>query len=125
MLPRALRLTKTEDFSKVYKYGKRLFSAHLRVSFLSLPQRRPSTADQNPSRFGFVVSKKQAREIVARNRLKRILRAEVLSLRSRLSGGHFVVIQARQQGQGAPARILREELRELLAKARLLTKKHE
>ena len=61
---RYLRLKKNTDFQKLFKRGKRVFSPRLTLLFL------PSNAQV----MGIALSKKHGKA-VARNRLKRVLRA--------------------------------------------------
>ncbi len=117
MLPRNFRLLTLRDFSRVYRLGRQLSSPHLRLSYLP---RLGHARDQNFSRFGFVVSKKQAKKIVLRNRFKRILRACVQTLLPALRAGTDVVVQ----GKGTLANLstpqIHQELSELLRRADLL-----
>lgn len=87
-------------------------SAHLRLFSLS--------KNQNPSRFGFVVSKKHAAKIVARNRLKRILRSAVRALADRVLPGFDIVVQAKAGAAGAASGEIRQELAVLLGQAKIL-----
>lgn len=118
MLPRASRIRKPGEFSRIYKSGRRASANHLRIFFA----RGRNTA----SRFGFVISKKSAKvsaaagKIVQRNRLKRILRAEIRALAPALSPGYDIVIQVREGLAKLSAADVRAELREALAKTTLL-----
>ena len=87
MLARPFRLVKARDFSQIYKRGKRFSGVSLNLTYLK--------SNQNTPRFGFVVSTKQVRRIVDRNRLKRILRAEIRELLDQITPGVDVVIQGR------------------------------
>ena len=112
MLSRQMRLTKSRDFSRIYRRNRAVSSLHLRLLY--------SSADQNLPRFGFVVSKKHAARIVDRNRLKRILRSTIRGLEPSLTGKYDVIIQARPHVSKVPAKQIREELQILLEKAKLL-----
>lgn len=114
MLPRVLRLTKPQDFSWIYRTGKRIVSPHLRIFY--------ALTNQNSSRFGFVISKKQVRKIVARNRLKRILRSQIRTILPQLVSGLLVVIQVRPEILQQKSPEIRSELTGILKKARLLKK---
>lgn len=129
MLPRNFRLRALRDFSRAYRLGRRLSSPHLRIFYL--PRSAPArfgkgsggpAQDQNFSRFGFVVSKKQAKKIVLRNRFKRILRAHIRTVLSNLRAGTDVVVQGRGPLANLPAPQICEELSELLRRADLLKK---
>lgn len=108
MLPRALRITKPWEYSRVYKSGKRLTGQDFRIFYL--PNK------QNFSRFGFVVSKKQVKKIVARNRLKRILRAQIQGLKNQIPVGWDIVIHAKPNISDFHSLKIREELLKLFSK---------
>lgn len=112
MLPQKYRVKRDKDFGLIYRRGQKLSSPHLQVSYLS--------RDQNLTRFGFVVSKKHVARIVDRNRLKRILRAEINSRRGMIVPGYDVVISARRGRGKLDSTQVREELGHLMKKARLL-----
>lgn len=78
------RLRASRDFERVYKQGRKAGSPYVRVFVLS--------SSQNTSRFGFVVSKKGARKIVDRNRIKRVLREAVRPLLPKIGQSADVVI---------------------------------
>ncbi|KKU12403.1 MAG: Ribonuclease P protein component [Candidatus Woesebacteria bacterium GW2011_GWA1_45_8] len=69
MLPKPYQLTKV-DFEKVEKDGKIIQLESFGVAYLD-------RGDAEPSRFGFIVSNKIARDAVDRNRIKRALREAV------------------------------------------------
>lgn len=112
MLPQKFRVKRDEDFGLIYRRGRKLSSPNLQISYLS--------RDQNLTRFGFVVSKKHTARIVDRNRLKRILRAEINSRRNLVVPGYDVVISARRGSGKLNSHQVREELVQLIKKARLL-----
>jgi ribonuclease P protein component len=76
-LPRGARLLRHADFERVYKQGKRLFSASMTVFYLD---RRGFTPDKVPAgpgmRIGFTVGRALG-GAVQRNRMKRRLREAV------------------------------------------------
>src|SRR3989344_8671978 len=108
MLPRASRLTRDSEFKLLFKKGRRAASAHLRLTFLA--------NHQNFSRFGFIVSKKQASQIVMRNRIKRIMRDAVSRSLKQVHPGSDVIIQGQPNIKTAPPALIREELTQLLRK---------
>ena len=112
MLARPFRLVKPQDFSKVYKRGKRFSGGALSLIYLK--------SNQNTTRFGFVVSTKHVGKIVRRNRLKRILKEEIRRLWKDLRGGVDVVIQARPGVGDIPSPEIRGELMGLLKRTNLL-----
>src|SRR5271155_4951501 len=80
--PRAARLLRHADFERVYKQGRRHFSASLTVFYWPRPKAQPratSTASSSPTaglRIGFTVSRALG-GAVQRNRMKRRLREAV------------------------------------------------
>jgi ribonuclease P protein component len=75
--PRSLRLLRHADFERVYKQGRRHFSATMTVFYL---QRQPSTAVQPQANAGLRVGFTVGRALggaVQRNRIKRRLREAV------------------------------------------------
>lgn len=112
MLGRRLRLRDPQDFAQIYKKGQRLSGPHLRVFYL------PN--NQNLTRFGFVVSKKQVRQIVKRNRLKRVLREKVRQNLASFPLGYDFIIQIRSAAVEVSSTVLQEELLKLFSKAKHL-----
>jgi ribonuclease P protein component len=90
-LPKPYRLTRTEEFSKVYRYGRAASTSHLAVKVLELPEQ----FSENCSRFGITVSQKVSKRAVVRNRLRRQIRAALQVLIPRLQSGLWVVIVLR------------------------------
>lgn len=84
MLSRAQRLTKSQDFSRVYKSGKTLRTTLFRIQ----------TAKNNTSvsRFGVVVPNKLIKSAVGRNKKKRQIRSAIRVLQSHIIGGFDIVI---------------------------------
>ena len=83
--PRAARLLKHSDFDRVYKQGRRHFSAHMTVFYLRQEDALPGKS----ARVGFTVGRVLG-GAVARNRIKRRLREAVRLRRSVLQGACFV-----------------------------------
>ena len=115
MLPRLMRLTKAQDFSRVYRQGKTLTTSHLRLFYL---KHKGATV----SRFGFVISKKHEAKIVNRNRVKRVLRGAMKSFEVSLQPAYDAIVLGKAGIAAAPSEALRAELVELLIKAKLLLK---
>ena len=106
---RAQRLRQRRDFGAVYRRG-RPYRGDLLVV-------RALRTDRPLSRFGFAAGRAIGNAL-ARNRLKRRLREAVRSLA--VAPGWDVVLNARRGAGEADYHRLRIELRELLARARLL-----
>lgn len=81
--PRAGRLLKHSDFERVYKKGRRHFSAHLTVFYL---RQAEDASREKTSRVGFTVGKVLGGAVV-RNRIKRRLREAVRLRRAVLMSG--------------------------------------
>jgi len=83
--PRAARLLKHSDFDRVYKQGRRHFSAHMTVFYLRQEDALPGKS----ARVGFTVGRVLG-GVIARNRIKRWLREAVELRCSVLLGACFV-----------------------------------
>lgn len=101
MLPRAGRLRNKRDFERVYQQGRR-------VSVESFTMYVYARGDDAPTRMGFVVGR-QFGTPVARNRVKRRLRAAVRPLWEHLPHGYDLVCIARPPAATAPMDALREQ----------------
>lgn len=89
--PRSVRLLRHADFERVYKQGRRHFSAHLTVFYL------PRPANENAAeggRVGFTVSKVLGGAVV-RNRMKRRLR-EAVRLHGMIPAAMDIVINPKK-----------------------------
>lgn len=84
MLASANKLTGSKNFEKVKEEGGLFQRKWFGISILD-------RKDKKPSRFGFIVSKKIAKEAVQRNRVKRALREAVRYSLSRIKPGYDVV----------------------------------
>ncbi|MBU4331908.1 ribonuclease P protein component [Patescibacteria group bacterium] len=71
MLAKKYRLTRQNDFDKVFKNGRSFFNKEVGVKY--------ANNDLDYSRFGFVVSNKISKKATERNKIKRRLR-EVIRL---------------------------------------------
>ncbi|MCG0277069.1 MAG: ribonuclease P protein component [Thermanaeromonas sp.] len=91
MLPAARRITRTAEFRRVYRQGRRVGSKALVLYW------RPN--DKGYTRFGFSVSKKIGRSVV-RNRLKRLLREACRRHLASFRPGFDVVLVAREGIRG-------------------------
>ena len=75
--PRARRLLRRRDFERVYKQGRRYFSAWMTVFYLPRQEEeRPRTQSASGLRVGFTVARALG-GAVQRNRMKRRLREAV------------------------------------------------
>ena len=89
--PRAARLLKHADFERVYKQGRRHFSAHMTVFYLRQAEDASSQAavPEKGARVGFTVGKVLGGAVV-RNQIKRRLREAVRLRRAVLKGAGAV-----------------------------------
>ena len=108
-VPRAVRITGSEEIRALFRRGKRRRTRHLDAFFSPSPAVHP--------RLGVVVPKHK-RRIVERNRLKRRLReiGRTLVLPALRGGGAplDLMLRARPEAYQASFEELREELRELV-----------
>lgn len=74
--PRSVRLLRHSDFERVYKQGRRHFSASMTVFYLQRSEGSPPKAEASGLRVGFTVSRALG-GAVQRNRMKRRLREAV------------------------------------------------
>jgi len=88
MLARKNRLSGSEDFKRVEKEGTLYQSQNFG---LALYDRK----DSDPSRFGFIVSTKIARDAVDRNRFKRAMSESVRTSGTDLKPGFDVIFLAK------------------------------
>ncbi|HSM84431.1 MAG TPA: ribonuclease P protein component [Nodosilinea sp.] len=104
MLPKHNRLLRSQQFSQVYRQGRKGVSAHLVVRAWALPS--PAAVapkpDSSPNsrtgpQIGIVVSLKVHKRAVVRNRLKRQVRAALRVLLPRLRPDLWVVINLRPE----------------------------
>jgi ribonuclease P protein component len=99
--PRAARLLKHADFDRVYKKGRRQFSAHMTVFYLRQPE--------GGARVGFTVGRVLG-GAVERNRIKRRLREAVRMSRTLLAGPVDVVINPKKSVLTAKFAVVLDEV---------------
>jgi len=102
LYPRSMRLLRHADFERVYKQGRRHFSAHMTVFYL----RRQ---DARNFRVGYTVSRALGGS-VERNRMKRRLREAVRLTCSEMHGQFDVVINPRKSLLQADFEELKKEV---------------
>ncbi len=93
--PRSARLLRHADFERVYKLGRRHFSASLTVFFLTRPEARQEASGAQGLRIGFTVGRALG-GAVQRNRMKRRLREAVRLSRPPLGPSVDVVINPKK-----------------------------
>ncbi len=87
-LPKQAKLIKTDDFSSVFNFRKRIATPHLAFHYL------PSQDKQ--ARLGLVVSKKTAKLAVHRNYMRRVLR-ECFRLQQHEIGAVDLIIRVQKK----------------------------
>jgi ribonuclease P protein component len=95
--PRAARLLRHADFERVYKQGRRHFSASLTVFYWPRPQAQTPASTSPPSglRVGFTVGRALGGAVL-RNRMKRRLREAVRMSRPQPGVAADVVINPKK-----------------------------
>lgn len=109
MLPTGHRLQHSADFAAVARHGRRQATGGLVLTLLAPDQ----GAGSAPARVGFVVGRRLG-SAVARNRLRRRLRALMSSRIARLPRGARVVIRALPEAARQPTAQLGADLDRLL-----------
>ena len=104
--PRAARLLKHSDFERVYKQGRRHFSSHMTVFYLSQAE---AHSPEQSARVGFTVGRVLG-GAVERNRIKRRLREAVRLRRALLKGAVDVVINPKKSVLTLEFSVLLEEV---------------
>ena len=105
--PRSVRLLRHSDFERVYKEGRRHFSAHLTVFYL---RREQGTG----LRVGFTVGRILG-GAVARNRIKRRLREAVRQRSATPSAAVDVVINPKKSVLNMDFAVLQQEMGQAFA----------
>jgi len=104
--PRAARLLKHSDFERVYKQGRRHFSPHMTVFYLSQAE---AHSHEQSARVGFTVGRVLG-GAVERNRIRRRLREAVRLRRALLKGAVDVVINPKKSVLTLEFSVLLEEV---------------
>lgn len=113
MLGRKNRLTGSKDYDKVEKEGQVFQSENFGVAVLG-------RGDEGPTRFGFVVSTKVAKDAVDRNRFKRVMSEAVRMSMTEVKNGFDVVFLAKMTVTRIPTDILMKEVKRSLKESGLI-----
>lgn len=99
MLPRENRLVDDYDFRRVRRVGK---AYHRPFFVLTVARHPPKVGDEKaePSRFGFVISKKFDKRATVRNRTKRLLREAIRNHLEEIPAGFDIVFFVRPAIKG-------------------------
>jgi ribonuclease P protein component len=103
--PGRYKLLKTDEFSSVFSFRRRIFGESLAMYFMPNNLGYP--------RLGIVVSKKTARRAVARNYMRRMLR-EWFRLNREQLGGLDLVVKVQKAFARADFMLTQEELQRFL-----------
>jgi ribonuclease P protein component len=118
MLSKLHRLTCSQDFVTVYRFGKRCSCPALVLR--AYQHRSLSPASSHPLRIGFSISHKVSKQAVIRNRIKRQLRAASRQLLPHLQPGWDVVVVVRSAAIQCDYWQFLQQLRKLFADAEIL-----
>jgi ribonuclease P protein component len=115
MLPKRNRLKKKADFKKVFKKGKSCKNKYL---FLKKVEN-----NLNQSRFGFLISKKNFRKSVQRNKIKRRLSDLIKTELPKIKGGLDIIIIPKADLETKNFKEIREIISEIFYQAGLFKNK--
>ena len=104
MLAKKFRLTGVKNFARIQKEGKVYQSFNFGIA-------RVKRNDSDPSRFGFIVSTKIAKDAVDRNRFKRAMSEAVRNASIDLVNGFDVVFLAKTSITRVPTSEVMKEVR--------------
>lgn len=106
-----MRLKKDHEISKVFAKGKSVHGELCGIKF--------SKNGLPDSRFAIVVGVKVAKTAVARNRLKRQIRAILAKKEAKLLTGFDVIVMTKKPAVGETSKLIEQELNRLFDKAKL------
>jgi len=104
MLAKKFRLAGVKDFDRIQKEGKVFQSTNFGIAYLK-------RGNEEPSRFGFIVSTKIAKDAVDRNRFKRAMSEAVRIASIDLRTGYDVVFLAKVSITRVPTADIMKEVR--------------
>ncbi|MBU3956939.1 ribonuclease P protein component [Patescibacteria group bacterium] len=114
MLPKKHRLPLRTELNRVKKEGTliqgRLFSLLVNQA-----------VENQPSRFGFIISSKIHKKAVKRNRAKRLLSEVIIDLSPKIKSGFDVVFLAKKKIIEAEIEEIKKEIKRLFAKAGMVS----
>jgi len=107
-MKKELRLTRREDFRRVYQHGTVKYGRYLVVHLLPV-----STAFTTDVKIGISVSKKVGNAVV-RNRVRRRIREIARQNLHVFPAGHYFIISAKAKSRDADFHQLQEDLYQIL-----------
>ncbi|MEL6494824.1 MAG: ribonuclease P protein component [Cyanobacteria bacterium J06623_7] len=117
-LPKAYRLRNRSDYRAVYAQGIRRYSPHLTA--IALASNSRSADSTTASQFGISISKKVSKKAVVRNRLKRQLKAVILTHLRQINPGWRVVIIVKPKAIECNYEHFLRELEKLLKETKII-----
>lgn len=108
MFSKKYKITKKEDFNKIYKSGSVFYSEHLKVFVL------PNNLNYN--RFSVVISKKVSPKAVLRNKIKRKIKNSLIDLDKNLNPSRDIIIIPSFEVATLKTTLLKEKFEKLLKK---------
>lgn len=113
-LTKEAKLIKTDDFSSVFNFRKRISAQHLAIHY------QPNT--QQHARLGLVVSKKTAKLAVSRNYMRRVLR-EFFRVQQHELGHVDLVVRVQKKFDKVDFIQIKQEFDTLIAKLLIASSK--
>jgi len=114
MLPIQNRLTKKDDFHKVFQRGNFFSFGNTSLKVIK--------NNLNETRIGFLVGKKLLRKASERNKTKRLLKGCFLKYIKKIKKGHDIVVFCRISKENILNKYSCETINKLLRKSKLLIK---
>lgn len=93
MLPKEHRLKNNFEFRRVKTYGNSILTPYFILLYY---QNRNSKGAKQPSRYGFIASKKFDKRAVVRNRARRLLRETIRQHLPNLKDNYDIVLIAKR-----------------------------
>ncbi|MDX9913472.1 MAG: ribonuclease P protein component [Candidatus Moranbacteria bacterium] len=108
MFSKKYKITKKEDFNKIYKNGSVFYSEYLKVFVL------PNNLSHN--RFSVVISKKVSTKAVVRNKIKRKITNSLVDFDKNLKPSRDIIIIPLLEIATLKTNLLKEKFEQLLKK---------
>ncbi len=112
MLPRQNRLKGVKNFKEVQKKGKVINSNSFGLAYLK-------REDENPSRFGFIISTKISKLATLRNRARRALGEKIRQSTRNIKDGYDCIFLAKPPILKTYTQDLMKEVEVVLTKAKI------
>jgi len=113
MLPRANRLKGNESYAHIKRRGLFYKNPDIKMGVVN-------RKDNDPSKFGIIVSKRISKRAVLRNRIKRMLREIIRGNLKKIKSGSDILVIANSDLSGLGSRYLERQFMSLAKKANIL-----